>query len=102
MTITLNTVLIIWNVIVFFIYGIDKWRASHSKHRTSEFSLITCAFLLGAVGALFGMVIFNHKTSKPKFRYLVPVFVFLNPFLLELLKKYVFPYLIQFINSINY
>ncbi|MBQ9976456.1 MAG: DUF1294 domain-containing protein [Clostridia bacterium] len=100
MWLTLEKVLIIWNIIVFFIYGIDKWKAKRSKYRTSEFSLLLCAFLLGAVGALFGMVIFNHKTSKPAFRYPVPIFVFLNPIILDLLQKYVFPYIVKFINSL--
>ena len=100
MWLTLEKVLIIWNIIVFLIYGIDKWKARHSKYRTSEFSLLLCAFLLGAVGALFGMVIFNHKTSKPAFRYPVPIFVFLNPIVLNLLQVYVFPYIINFIKSL--
>lgn len=100
MWLTLDKVLIIWNIIVFFIYGIDKLKAKKSKYRTSEFSLLSCAFFLGAVGALFGMVIFNHKTSKPQFRFVVPIFVFLNPIVFDLLQKYVFPHVISFINTL--
>lgn len=100
MILTLDKILIIWNIIVFLIYGIDKWRAGNKKHRTSELSLILCAFFLGAPGALFGMVIFNHKTSKPLFRYSVPIMVFLNPFVLKLLEKYVLPRVVTFVNSL--
>lgn len=100
MWLTLDKVLVIWNIIVFLIYGIDKLKAKKSKYRTSEASLLLCAFFLGAVGALFGMVIFNHKTSKPQFRYVVPIFVFLNPIVFDLLQKYVFPYVIKFINTL--
>ncbi len=100
MVLTLDKILIIWNIIVFLIYGIDKWRSRNKKWRTSEFSLLSCAFFFGAAGALFGMVIFNHKTSKPNFRYVVPIFVFLNPVLFDLFEKYALPYIVTFINSL--
>ena len=32
----------------------------------------------GALGACLGMVVWNHKTSHKRFRYLVPVFVLLQ------------------------
>ena len=100
MWLTLEKVLIIWNIIVFFTYGIDKLKSKKSKFRISEATLLIFAFLMGAIGALFGMVIFNHKTSKPQFRYVVPIFVFLNPVVLDLLQKYVFPYVVKFINTL--
>lgn len=100
MNLTLEKVILIWNIVVFLLFGLDKWRAGNKKHRSSEFSLLCCSFFFGALGAMFGMVIFNHKTSKPNFRFLVPIFVFLNPFVLELFKKYVLPYIVTFINSL--
>ena len=66
-------ILLIWNIIVMFIYGIDKLLAKTGKRRVRELSLLVCAFLLGGIGAMFGMVLFNHKTSKIKFRILVPM-----------------------------
>lgn len=65
-------ILLIWNIIVMFIYGIDKMQAKRDGRRISEKALLLCAFLLGGYGAMFGMVLFNHKTSKIKFRMLVP------------------------------
>jgi uncharacterized membrane protein YsdA (DUF1294 family) len=73
----------IWNIIVALIYGIDKLLAKGKKRRMSERFLLFTAFLLGAAGAMFGMVIFNHKTSKMKFRLLVPFYIALNIILIK-------------------
>ncbi len=67
-----------WNILTALIYGYDKFRARRGGRRIKEATLLTCAFLLGGWGALFGMVIFNHKTSKKKFRFLVPLFALIN------------------------
>ena len=72
------TILLIWNICVMSIYGLDKLYARRGTRRIKERTLILLAFLAGSVGAMFGMVIFNHKTSKQKFRYLVPLSVILN------------------------
>lgn len=66
-------IFLIWNMIVMLIYGVDKRRAKKGGRRISEAALLWCAFLFGGMGAMFGMVLFNHKTSKMKFRILVPV-----------------------------
>lgn len=66
-------ILLAWNVLVMFIYGIDKIKAKNGYRRISEKALLMSAFFLGGFGAIFGMVVFNHKTSKMKFRILVPL-----------------------------
>ena len=68
----------IWNIMVFLFYGSDKLYAKKGKRRVRESALLWSAFLLGGCGAMFGMVVFNHKTSKAKFRFLVPIFVIIN------------------------
>ena len=73
-------VLLIWNILVMLIYGVDKLLAKLQKRRISEAMLLSCAFLLGGLGAMFGMILFNHKTAKPKFRILVPLFALLGMF----------------------
>lgn len=73
----------IWNIIVALIYGIDKSLAKGKKRRMSERFLLFIAFLFGGTGAMFGMVIFNHKTSKMKFRLLVPLYIALNIILIK-------------------
>ena len=79
--------LLIWNIVVILIYGIDKMLAKQQKRRISEAVLLTCAFLLGGLGAMFGMVLFNHKTSKMKFRILIPLFVVINILILYAIFK---------------
>lgn len=71
-------ILLIWNIIVMLVYGIDKIKARKGSRRISERALILCAFLFGGYGAMFGMVVFNHKTSKTKFRTFVPLFTALE------------------------
>ena len=70
--------ILLWNLIVFFLYGLDKLFAKKGARRISEATLLLVSVLLGAFGAMFGMVIWNHKTSKLKFRFLVPLLVLLN------------------------
>ena len=69
---------LLWNLFVFLLYGIDKRKAQAHKHRISEKSLILPAFFLGATGAIMGMIVFNHKTSKTKFRICIPLAYILN------------------------
>ncbi|MBO5454187.1 MAG: DUF1294 domain-containing protein [Clostridia bacterium] len=69
----LRYVIAAWNLIVFLLYGIDKLKATKKFSRISEFSLIVCAILTGGLGATVGMIVFNHKTKKPKFRFFVPL-----------------------------
>ena len=60
------------------IYGFDKSRAKRGGERIRESTLIICAFIAGGMGAILGMVLFNHKTAKMKFRLLVPISVIVN------------------------
>lgn len=71
-------ILLLWSIYVFFLYGFDKMRAKKEGRRIRERTLVLCSLIFGSVGAMFGMVVFNHKTSKLKFRILVPFSVFLN------------------------
>ena len=70
--------LIIWNIIVFVLYGLDKRKAKAHKYRISEKILILSSFLFGAIGAALGMNIFRHKTKHTKFKILIPVSLLFN------------------------
>lgn len=70
------------NLIAFILYGIDKHKAVRHEWRIPEKTLILMAFFGGAVGALFGMLFFHHKTRKWTFRILVPLALFLWVFLI--------------------
>ena len=81
-------IFLILNIVVMFIYGIDKLLAKAHKRRISEATLLLCALFTGGVGAMFGMVLFNHKTSKKKFRILVPMIIVLETAAAYLIKRY--------------
>ena len=68
----------VWNIVTFSIYGVDKSKAKNNKWRVRESTLIVCAFLMGGIGALLGMLAFHHKTRHLKFLLLVPLAVLLN------------------------
>lgn len=61
------------NVVTFFMYGIDKWKAKKSKWRIREAALLGLAVLGGSIGAWLGMKAWHHKTLHRKFRYGVPL-----------------------------
>ena len=87
----MNIILIIlsvWNVFVFFLYGFDKLRAKKEMRRIRERTLLISSYAFGSLGAIFGMVVFNHKTAKPKFRALVPLSVILNTAIIITLEIY--------------
>ncbi len=68
----------VWNIVVFLLYGIDKYKAVKNRWRISEKVLLTCTILMGGVGAFLGMQVFRHKTKKPIFKICVPLAVILN------------------------
>ncbi len=74
----IGLVLAVWNLLVFLLYGLDKWKAETGRWRIRESVLIGCAWLLGGIGAVCGMAAFHHKVSKMKFRILVPLAVAWN------------------------
>ena len=67
--------LVIINVVTFFMYGIDKWKAKKSKMRIRETALLGLAVLGGSIGAWLGMKVWHHKTLHKKFRYGVPAII---------------------------
>ena len=63
------------NVVTFFMYGVDKWKAKKSKRRIRETALLGLAVLGGSIGAWLGMQVWHHKTLHKKFRYGVPAII---------------------------
>lgn len=70
--------ILIANIIVFAMYGIDKYKAKNDKWRISENTLILACFLGGAYGGFLGMQVWHHKTKKTKFKVLVPIAAIVN------------------------
>ena len=73
MTQTIVYYLIALNIVTFFVYGIDKWKAKQGSWRISEATLLTLAVLGGSIGALLGMQVWHHKTMHKKFNYGLPL-----------------------------
>lgn len=71
-------ILLIWNMIVFAVYGIDKRKSIKNKWRIKEVTLIEFAFLMGGAGAIIEMSMFRHKTKHLKFKILVPLALLIN------------------------
>jgi uncharacterized membrane protein YsdA (DUF1294 family) len=63
------------NVVTFFIYGIDKWKARRGKWRIPEDTLIWLAIAGGSIGALLGIYLFRHKTQHKKFTLGIPAII---------------------------
>ena len=70
--------LIAINVVTFFMYGIDKWKAKRSKWRIPEATLLGMAVIGGSIGAWLGMRVWYHKTMHKKFQFGIPVIILLQ------------------------
>ena len=66
------------NIVAFFLYGIDKWKARHDKWRITETTLLLIAVAGGSIGALLGMRVWHHKTQHTKFRFGLPIILILQ------------------------
>lgn len=79
---TLEKLIVIYlvavNIVTFFLYGIDKWKAKRSKWRISEATLLGLAVIGGSIGALLGMKVWHHKTMHKKFLFGIPVIIILQ------------------------
>lgn len=79
----LIVILLVINIVVFALYGIDKAKAKLDAWRISEKTLLIWSFI-GGIGGMLGMNTFRHKTRKPKFKAANTVGVLLNLFLFTL------------------
>ena len=76
---TISTIyLVAINVVTFFVYGIDKWKAKHSKWRIPEATLLGLAIIGGSIGAWLGMKAWHHKTQHKKFKYDIPLILIIQ------------------------
>ena len=73
------------NVITFALFAYDKYCAQHDKWRVRESTLLIWAAIGGTIGAVAAMEICHHKTLHLKFKYGVPLLLFLQIILVCLL-----------------
>jgi uncharacterized membrane protein YsdA (DUF1294 family) len=70
--------LVIINVVTFFLYGVDKYKAKRAKWRIPEATLLGLAIIGGSVGAWLGMKVWHHKTMHKKFKYGIPAMIIIQ------------------------
>ncbi|MBR4618252.1 MAG: DUF1294 domain-containing protein [Bacilli bacterium] len=75
------------NLLIFILFGIDKFLAITKKRRISEFCLLFFILIGGGFGSLFGMLFFHHKTKHPKFIIFVTISIIV--WMIFLIKKLV-------------
>lgn len=75
--------ILVLNLVSFFLFGLDKWKALHGRWRIPEKTLFLSAILGGSFGARLGMSVFRHKTRKRSFAIGIPL-IFLAQFVLVL------------------
>lgn len=61
------------NLIAFGCFGIDKFKAISGRWRIPEKYLLLLAIGGGSLGAIMGMIIFNHKVNKMRFKWGIPL-----------------------------
>ena len=66
------------NIVSFFLYGIDKYKAKKNKWSISEATLLIIAVIGGSIGAWVGMRLWHHKTMHKKFKYGIPVIMIMQ------------------------
>lgn len=52
------------NLLLFLLMGIDKRAAKRKKWRIPERRLLTLGIIGGGIGGILGMLIFHHKTHR--------------------------------------
>ncbi|ADV70659.1 TPA: DUF1294 domain-containing protein [Streptococcus suis] len=60
--------LVVWNLLVFITYGMDKGKARKNAYRISEKTLLLMSYFGGGLGAWAGGTHFRHKTQKKYFQ----------------------------------
>lgn len=81
--------LLLVNVLAFILYGVDKFKAKHHRYRIPEMVLLNLSLFGGVYGAVMGMIIFHHKTSKLLFKIVnLLLFIIYTILIYYLVRKY--------------
>ena len=86
---TLTHIILIYlvavNLLTFFLFGIDKWKAQRNKWRIQESTLMWLSVFGGSIGALLGMRVWHHKTLHKKFKFGVPLILLVQVALIAII-----------------
>lgn len=70
--------ILLLNGYAIYLMAFDKQAAKAGRFRIPEASILLLAALGGALGVLFGMLLFRHKTRHAAFLFAVPASVLLH------------------------
>jgi len=73
------------NAVTFALFAYDKYCAQHDKWRVRESTMLFWAAIGGSIGAGAAMEIFHHKTLHLKFKFGVPLLLFVQIILVGIL-----------------
>ncbi|MBR5039969.1 MAG: DUF1294 domain-containing protein [Clostridiales bacterium] len=76
---------LLMNLITFALFHSDKRKAEKNSFRIPERDLLGFSACFGALGGCLGMILFHHKTRKPKFFILLPLFAIIHLMLINLI-----------------
>jgi uncharacterized membrane protein YsdA (DUF1294 family) len=79
-------VFLFFNLVAFFIFGLDKFFALTNRQRIRENTLLILAIAGGSVGAIFAQKIFRHKIRK--LRYILWIILIVQFIVFEVLWYY--------------
>lgn len=72
--------LVLLNLVGFVLCAYDKFMAIRHQWRIPERTFFLLGLIGGAIGILIGMILFHHKTSKPKFVLIIAFDLIINVF----------------------
>jgi uncharacterized membrane protein YsdA (DUF1294 family) len=77
--------LIMINFISFALFYADKQKSKNNRWRIKENTLHAVGFMGGIIGSIAAMILFRHKTKKPKF-----IIITIIALLFNILMAYIF------------
>lgn len=80
------------SLIAFLTYGYDKALSKTKRTRVPESVLLALVFVGGTLGAVAGMAVFRHKTSKGSFQFKLLIVVAVQVALIAMYYGMVKPY----------
>lgn len=70
--------LVLLNLVGLLLCAYDKFMAIRHQWRIPERTFFLLGLIGGAIGILIGMILFHHKTSKPKFVLIIAFDLIIN------------------------
>ena len=70
--------IVLINIVTFLAYGIDKLKAKRNRWRVPESALFLLAVVGGSIGAWTGIKVWHNKTLHKRFKYGIPLIVFVH------------------------